>query len=411
MPRDLIVVGAGPSGLMAAIHAADAGLDVLVLEQQPLLGARLCMSAMGHGAVSNARISHGQSHTHFRGRHARFVSDALAALPLTALVEWFHHRGVAITEAPFYGLMVAPEGGAAVVEALLDALEQSGAELRTEARAVSAAVTDAGFDVTLGSGETLSCRKLLLATGAGNMPQLGTALHGFALAGMLGHAPLPTLPALVPITVSEPWAMRACGCWMDVRAALLADGRKVAETEGSVLFTYSGLTGEAMFNLSSEIAPRMLKGEALTLELNLYPDLTRDDVAEWMHRVLGERTRENAIRALDHMLPAALAAPMLKALKVKPHKRSMHLERADRETLLEWFTGARLPVTGVLDARAAEGMSGGVPVREINPRTFESRVTPGLHIVGGMLDINADWGGFNRHFSFASGFAAAQALR
>jgi predicted Rossmann fold flavoprotein len=401
----LIVVGAGPAGLMAAIHAQTPG--TLVLEQQPWVGARLCMSAMGTAAISNADVSV----EHFHGRHARFVSDALAALPLTALLEWFHRRGVPVSEAPFYGLMVPEGGGAELLECMLDELASAGAELRTEAEVVAVAHDGEAFQLELAHGEVLRARRLVLATGAGNMPQLGTSRRGYELAGALGHGVTPVLPAQVPVTVRQTWAMRTSGCWMDVSAALLSGGREVAATEGSVLFTHSGLTGEAVFNLSGEVAPRMLAGEALTLELNFHPDLTRDEVAEWMHRVLGERTRERAVRALDHMVPAPLVRAMLHDLKVKPHARAMHLERPQRDTLLEWFTAARLQVTGVLDARAAEAVTGGVPVREVNPRTMESRCTPGLYVAGGMLDVRADWGGHGQHFAFASGLLAGEAVR
>jgi hypothetical protein len=131
-----------------------------------------------------------------------------------------------------------------------------------------------------------------------------------------------------------------------------------------------------------------------------------EEVEQWLHRTLGGATRERAASALDAMLPQRLAEVFLRDLKVKPNARSRDLEKPDREGLFERMKATRLTVTGTGGMDVAEGVTGGVTVRQVDPRTFESKVQPGLFIVGGMLDISADWGGFEQHFALASGWVA-----
>jgi predicted Rossmann fold flavoprotein len=182
----------------------------------------------------------------------------------------------------------------------------------------------------------------------------------------------------------------------------------VLRRSGSLLFEPSAVSGEAVFNVSGEAARRMAGGETVELALDLFPSLSHDEVADWLHRVLGEGTRERAAQALDRMLPRRLAEAFLRELRVKPDARSMHLELRDRQQLLERMKASRLSVVRTGAWVQAESGTGGIGVREVNPRTMESRVVPGLYFAGGILDVSADWGGFEQHFALASGLLAGR---
>lgn len=398
---DVIVVGAGPSGLMCAVQAAERGLSVVVLERQELAGAKLCYSGMGAAPVTNTAIGL----EHFHGRHNRFVTDALAAFPGDAMRDWFAGRGVVLEEADYYGLVHPPGGGGEVIGALVEALEQNSGELRTGARAVSVAAGD-GFEVALESGEVLRAGRVVLATGGANLPQLGGSEDGYRIAGMLGHRLEPVSPAQVGLMVAEDWVRELPGLWMDVVLTLEADGRTLAETTGSMLFTRAGLVGEAAFNVSREVEPALLNEAGLTLHVNFHPGMERADVAEWMRRVFGERTRERVIQALDYIVPESLAEKFVALQKIKPTARVMQLDEKQRDEIFAAMTDTRLAVTGTLGFKAAESVRGGVRVKDVDPRSFESRLVPGLYIVGQVLDVGADWGGFEQHFALASGYLA-----
>lgn len=398
----MVVVGAGPAGLMAAVQLRRRGIPFRIFEKQPVVGGKFCYSSMGAAAVTNT----GLDISRFHGRHARFVSDALAAFDADRLRAWFEQAGVELQDAPYYGLVKPAGGGAEVIGALLEQVEDA-----LETRAVSGVrKADAGFIVELADGEILPARAVVLATGGANLPQLGGGDDGYRIAQSLGHTLAPVFPALVGVRVHEAWPQHLPGLWMDVRLRLLEGRRELAEATGSMLFTLSGLTGEAVFNLSHAIEPALARGAELELAINFFPSLRPEEVGLWLFRVFGERTREAAHEAIDHILPRSLGAALLARQKVKRGARVMQLSERQREALLGEMLDTRLKLRGTLGLRAAEGVTGGVSLREVNPRSLESRLVPGLYIAGQLLDISADWGGFEQHFALAAGLLAGNSV-
>ena len=381
---------------MCAIESARRGLNVLVLERQQQVGGKYCYTSMGAGAVSNVDVGIDR----FHGRNARFVRDALNAFPLESLREWFADRELPLRDAEYYGLVEPADGGPEVISAMLDALAEAKGQLETGIRVESAQRKGDTFVCTSDSGQSFKSRALVMACGGANLPQLGGALLPLT---KLGHELTEQFPSLVPLTVAESWPGTLPGLWMDVELKLRSGKRVLAESTGSMLFTSGALTGEAVFNISLEVEPALADGHELELAINFHPGMAREDVAEWLRRVFGERSRERAEQALDHVVPRKLAVVLLERQKVKRGARVMQLTESQREGLLREMIDMRLTVTGTLGMPAAESASGGVNVREIDPRTFESRKTPGLYVVGHVLDINGDWGGFEQHFALAGG--------
>ncbi len=387
---------------MAAVQLRRRGIPFRIFEKQPVVGGKFCYSAMGAAAVSNT----GLDISRFHGRHARFVSDALSAFGPDELRRWFEQAAVELVDAEYYGLVKPAEGGSDVISALLNEVEDA-----LDNRAVAGVRQDAaGFAVELADGASLPARVVVLATGGANLPQLGGGDDGYRIAQSLGHTLAPVYPALVGVTVAEAWPLELSGLWMDVCLRLLEGRRELAESVGSMLFTRAGLTGEAAFNLSHAIGPALARGAELELAVNFFPGLRADEVDQWLFRVFGERTREAAHEAIDHILPRRLGAALLAHQKVKRGARVMQLDERQRQGLLQEMIDTRLKLRGTLGMRAAEGVTGGVNLREIDPRTFQSRQVPGLYVVGQLLDVSADWGGFEQHFALAAGLLAGNSV-
>lgn len=396
---DVVVVGAGASGLMAGATAAARGLRTLVLERRSLPGQRLMVSAMGAGAVSNT----GLEVSRFHGREARFVSDALQALPADDLRHWFAAAGAELHDLPHYGLVAPEGGGAAAVAALVDALHQAGGELRLDTIVRGARHSGDAIELDAGPSGLLQPRALVLATGGAHMPRLGGGTENFDLARSLGHTVSPLRPGQVPLRLFAPWLEDVTGLWMEVRLRLWDGARCVAESTGSMLLAKGVATGEAVFNLS-----RHCDRSGLELGICFFPEREPEQVDEWLFRTLGERTREPVARALDNIIPLSLATAFLRKLTIKRTARVQELSLLQRKRLLADMLDLRLPLAGTLGWQAAESTLGGVSVREVDPRTFASRKTPGLYLAGRMLDVAGDWGGFEQHFALASGFVAGR---
>lgn len=417
---------------MAAIAAARAGLSVLVLDRSPVPGARLCLAGMGRGAVSNRELSV----EGFYGKHARFVTDALDALPPEKLRTWCSGLGVELEEARWTGILSPTQGGAALVLALVDALREAGGELVTRSKVTAVQPRKRSLLVTLQNGDRLKVSRLVLATGGCHLPQLGGTRapdatadappatgrarkpasqglgggSGYRIAKSLGHRIEPPFPAQVGLRVSEAWPYRLPGLWMDVELRLYVSGRERSRAQGAMLFTQSGLTGEAVFAISREVGPALAEGENPELAVNFFPDLGRDEVATWMFRAFGERVQQRVSDALDTLVPRVLGDELLELARINPRWRVERLNEIERGRLHRHLVGSRLTVTNTLGFRAAESTRGGVHVREVDPRTFRSRVQPGLYVVGGILDVDGRWGGFDQHFALAAGYLAGEAL-
>lgn len=403
--HDLLIIGAGPAGLICAAEAGSRGLSVLIVDGQDLPGAKFCMAAMGAGAVSNTNLDLAA----FQGKHARFASDALAAFDADTLREWFGTRGLTLQDAPFYGLVVSPEGGPAVMQTLVDAAESAGAELLTGVRVTHVRRTGQGYRASA-HGRTFDARHVVLATGGANYPQLGGGEEGPRMAANLGHTIAAAQPGQVGLRVEQEWTRDLPGLWMDTRVKMLQGRRQLAESAGSLLFTQAGVVGEAVYNVSHVAEAALQQGEPLELAINFFPEQPEDEVAQWLFRVLGERTRERAKDALDLILPRRLAEIFLGHQRTKGNERVMQLDERQREGLLREMLDTRLTVTATLGLNAAESATGGVSVRDIDPRTMQSRKSPGLYIAGELLDLHAPWGGYRQHFALATGYLAGRAV-
>lgn len=396
----VIVIGAGLSGLTCAYQAAKADLSVLLLERQDFPGRKFAASSMGKAAVSNSNINFSR----FHGHDARFVSEALEAFEP---VEYTASEGPKIHQHEYYGLTLAGDGPDDFIIWLTEAYLAAGGEISTGTQVVS---VSEGFDLRIDGGDSVTCEKLVLACGGPNLPKLGGTLLGCDAATALGHSVRAPLAGQVGLITKEDWPAAAAGCWMDVKLSV-QDGKKtIAESTGSVLFTRSGMVGQVVYNVSDAVTAMIRADKTPMLKINFYPTMSTEEVAEWMFRTFGEGTKEPAVQALDKMLPSNIGAPLLARMKLKPHARVMQLEKIQRDKLLLDVTEGELSVVDTLGIKAAETFSGGVSTREVDPRTFQSKVSDGLYLVGSMLDINADWGGFAQHFSVGSGILAGQSL-
>ena len=397
----MIVIGAGLSGLMAAGCASRSGARVALLEKNALPGRKYAFTSMGKGALANTA----PPIEHFHGRDARFVADALAALPAADLAAWFEAHGAPLSPGLHFGLLLPSEPDQAL-SALVRGLE--GAEFMPETRATAGKAGGKGFQVVLDDGRKLACSRLVLACGGPNLPQCGGETMGLEIAQKFGHCVKAAAPQHVGFATPEIWLRGLAGLWMDVRASLAHEGDVLGQTTGSLLFTNSGLTGQAVFDVSHLAAPEFARGRKLELAINFFPAESPADVEQWLFRTLGGQTRVRAVEALEDMLPLRLAAALLARQKVKAGARVDSLGQPQRQGLLREMLDLRVRLDGTLGMQAAEDFCGGVNVREIDPRTFESRKVPGLYVVGRMLDISADWGGFRQHLALASGLLAGR---
>jgi predicted Rossmann fold flavoprotein len=288
-----------------------------------------------------------------------------------------------------------------VVEALLRALHDSGATLRSPFRAVAMErLEDGAFAVTSDAGERLVARRLVVATGGLSLPKTGSDGAGLAMAARLGHARVPTYPALVPLLSLEPEWRELSGVSVTVRVSAERDGRRIEEREGSLLFTHRGFSGPVVLDMSRHVT----QGGA-----SLRAHWGGAAGGDW-DRVLLESRRGAVVSALRRRLPARLASFLARRAGVDPAARLGELTSEVRARLVRVLSDSVLPICGSEGYAKAEVTGGGLSLAEVSPATLESRIVPGLHFCGEILDATGRLGGYNFLWAWVTGRKVGLAL-
>lgn len=405
---DVAVVGAGPAGLMAAIAAAERGRRVVVLEQLADPGRKLL--ATGGGRCNLTTTLPAREFPARFGRRGRFMGPALAALDPQALRALFESLGVP-THAPD-GLHVYPssERAADVLAALGRRLRDLGVDVRTEAPVTALWMEGGALRGVETAAGRVAAGRVVLATGGRGYPDLGATGTGYALARQGGHTLVEPTPALVPLVASETWPRRCAGVTLSpARVRISREGRPRAERTGDVLFTHTGLSGPAVLDLSGDVAALLAHGASVPLAVDVAPGVER---GEWLARfdawqASGGATTMRAL--LDRHLPRLLVPVVLGLAGIDAPLRPARIDRPRRRALADLLTALPLTVTGTEGWDRAMVTRGGVPLPEVDPRTLESRMCPGLWLAGEILDLDGPSGGFNLQWAFSSGYLAGRA--
>lgn len=424
---DVAVLGGGAAGLCAAIRAAERGRRVLVVEKNRRPGVKILMSGGTRCNVTNARglrdlsvvtgpIDPAYDPKQARGARSimdafgpagRFLGPALRALTVEQTVSLFEAEGVATKVEGNGKVFPVSDRAVDVLDALLRRLGRSGAELRTNCPA-SGVVADAdadGFLVSLPDGP-VRARRVIVAVGGRSYPGSGTSGDGYEIARLFGHTIIEPRPALVPIRVDVDWVKELKGITVTDAIARVRgrDGRVLADRREAVLFAHFGLTGPAILDVSGPVA-RLDALDGVTLELDFAPD-DRPEAIDARLQQEARTGRRSVVGLLPEPLPRRLATALMHAAGVPEDRVGPELGRDERRRLVAILKGLRLPIAGTLGFAKAEVTSGGVRLDEVDPETLESRLRPGLHFVGEVLDLDGRIGGYNFQAAWSAGWLA-----
>lgn len=396
----VIVIGAGAAGLMAAIHAAEQGANVLLLERTADGGRKILISGGGRCNVLPSHLD-----------PARFISDSsphlvkrlLRAWPLEDQRRFFEERlGIPLALEPETGkLFPASNKARDIRDGLVQEARRLGVAIRFGVTVADLEPDGAGWKVKLTDG-SIDASRVILTTGGLSVPATGSDGTGIAIARRLGHTTHTTYPALTPLT-AEP-AIHAPLAGVTVTATLDGkyDGKRVTTTDG-MLFTHRGYSGPAVLDLSHVAVRSRLAGDREPIRVRWCLD-----EREWETR-LTDRTPRSVLTVLRDQLPVRLAEQLLAEATVDGAVQLAQLKREDRKRLIDYLVRYELPWTGDEGYKKAEVTGGGVALDELHPATLESRRHPGLHLAGEILDAFGPIGGYNFCWAWATGRAAGNA--
>lgn len=405
--RDLAIIGAGAAGLAAAIFAGRRrpGASIAVFDGAAKIGAKILVSGGGRCNVTNAQVTEND----FWGGSRHVVRRILHAFPVSRTVEFFREIGVSLREEEEGKLYPVSNSARTVLEALIREAGRVGARVMPGRRVLAVRrLESSGFEIQTAAGPAFA-RRVILATGGLSLPKTGSDGAGYAIAQALGHTLVPPTPALDALVLEGSAHAALSGVSQEVEIAVRVAGARPLRLRGSMLWTHFGASGPAALNASRHWHRARLEGRPVALEANLLPGLDFAAADRRLQQLAREAPAAQASTALARILPARLAEFALARAGVPAATRMNRLEQQPRRRLAKTLTEWPLPVVRTRGYNFAEVTAGGVPLAEIDPSTLESRVCPGLHFVGEILDVDGRLGGFNFQWAWSTGYVAGSA--
>ena len=406
--HDAIIIGAGAAGLMAAIHAAERGRRVLLLEKGKKPGVKILMSGGTRCNITHDCDARGIVEAF--GPNGKFLHSALAALSPRETVSFFNGEGV-LTKVEETGKIFPVSNRAVdVLEALLRRLQRSGASLAIGEPATGVhTLPEGGFAVTTPRRE-VTCEHVLVTSGGKSYPGCGTTGDGYSWAAAFGHTIVPPRPALVPLTLQVDWMGELRGITLpDVNLKVIGDGKPIATRRGSMLFAHFGLTGPAPLDVSRAVSGHP-QPTGLILEIDFLPTLPEPEFDEFLRTESLASGKKQLAVVLAEKLPRRLCDQLLVQCGQAMDRKAAALSKQDRQKMVAAVKRMRLPLRGTLGFEKAEVTAGGVSLAEVDSRTMQSKLVPGLYFAGEVLDLDGWIGGYNFQSAWSTGWLAGREI-
>jgi predicted Rossmann fold flavoprotein len=407
---DVVIVGAGAAGLAAAVFCARAAARtrrVICVDGARTVGAKILVSGGSRCNVTNRVVTERD----FWGGDARVIRDVLRAYPASRAVAFFEELGVALHEEEDGKFFPESNRARTVLDGLIKALSTSGAELHAGCR-ISGIQRAEGNDflLTCSDGRIYRAPLVVLATGGRSLPKTGSDGTGYAFARFFGHGYVETTPALVPLVLDDSQHTQLSGIAHPATVTVRSDGASPVRLTGSMLWTHFGVSGPVALNASRHWLRARLERRHATVVVSVVPGETFASIEEWFTAEQRSRPRTLVRTVIAARVPAAVADVWTERAGIAAATTLSHLKREDRRRLIHALLETPLDVRDSRGYNYAEVTAGGIPLAEIDPTTMESRMRPGLYLIGEMLDVDGRIGGFNFQWAWSSAWVAASAI-
>ena len=406
----VVVIGGGAAGMMAAIAAGRAGHQVRLYEKNEKLGKKLFITGKGRCNITN-----GCDTEDFFGnivRNAKFLYSSIYSFTNQDIIKLLEENGCPIKTERGNRVFPVSDKSSDVIKALSAEMKKQKVEIHLQEEAAGIVEENgraAGIRLKR-SGKMVAADAVILATGGLSYPSTGSTGDGYRFAGEFGHTTAALSPALVPFEVKEPVVKELMGLSLRNIQIRVLKGKKVLYQEfGEMLFTHFGVSGPVLLSASSYVAGE-LKKEPLTLSIDLKPALSEEQLDARILRDFDELKNRQYKNALIHLLPAKMMPVIVDRSGICPEKKVHEITREERRRIVQEIKDFRLTLTGLRDYKEAIITQGGISVKEVNPSTMESRLLPGLYLAGELLDVDGVTGGFNLQIAWSTGYLAGSSI-
>lgn len=401
---EIVVIGGGAAGCMAALTAARKGASVILLERNQKLGRKLYITGKGRCNVTNdcapdevlKNIPH----------NGRFLTSSVTRFPPASVKELFTALGVKLKTERGNRVFPQSDKAADIIDALLMGLRRAGVEIREE-RAADIHSAGEGLRVHTERGE-YRCKAVILATGGVSYPLTGSTGDGYQMAAALGHTIIPPKPSLVPLVAEGDLCRRMQGLSLRNVAIKVKNSKKkvIYQEQGEMLFTHFGLSGPLILSASAHM--RDFDKDHYTVWIDMKPALDEKTLDARILRDLGENPNREFHNVLDGLVPRLMVPVLAELTGIPDGTKANSVTREGRRRLLELLKNFPVEITGPRPVEEAIVTSGGIKVTEVDPKTMQSKLVKGVYFAGEVLDADAYTGGFNLQIAWSTGHAAGE---
>jgi len=407
---DVIVVGAGPAGLLAAGSASEEGSRILILEKMRQEGRKLLITGKGRCNITNdAEVGEFIKHVYPNGR---FLRNAFGHFFSKEILELLHRYGVETTCERGGRYFPSSNKSADVLSALLRWVEELDVEIRCGHRVEKLLLEGQTIKGVQAFGKEFRADKVILAAGGKSYPATGSNGEGYVLARSVGHTITHVRPALVPLETAGNVAQQLQGLTLkNVRATVWVNDKKREEDFGEMIFTHFGLSGPIILTLSRIVVDALRQKSKVEVSIDLKPALDEQKLDARLLRDLDEAGKKNISNLFKNWLPASMIPVFMNTLGIDPGKEGHQVSSKERKSIRNLMKGFRFEIKGHRSFKEAIITAGGIPTSEISSKTMESKLVTGLYFAGEMIDLDAETGGYNLQIAYSTGWLAGRSSK
>ena len=407
MTYDLIVIGAGAAGMMAAIRAAENGARVLLLEKLSRIGTKL--KATGGGRCNLTNTLDNETFMRSFGREGRFMTTALEAFDHRALMDFFKEIGVESHAPDGFRVFPLTHSSITIIRALEKRMDLLDITVQCSSRVESLLYNGSKVTGVRTAEQSYNAKNVVIATGGRGYPLLGAEGEGYRLAESVGHTVTPLHPAMMPLKTKERWVAE-CRADTIPGAQLIVDLKKYRKLKatGDLIFTREGIRGPVVLDFSREITPLLAKMDEVPLKMNLCRGMNEEEIRLHFKREIEKHPQHHTVELLQTLLPESLSRVLCDLAGADPECTLGKQRGVARDRLIRLLAWTPLTITGHDGFDKAMITRGGISLKEIDPKTMQSKKCKGLYFCGEVMNLDGPCGGFNLQWSFSSGFLAGE---